>query len=72
VNDAFLSGDTLTLALSHNRPLHSTYSQSYLFLPPQKFEVGEDERKKPLGRPTHTQDDDIKWMLKGIGWEHVD
>jgi hypothetical protein len=36
-------------------------------LPPQKFEVGEDERKKPLGRPWHTQDDNIKWMIKEQG-----
>jgi hypothetical protein len=37
------------------------------FLPPQKFEVGEDERKKPLGSPRHIQDDNIKWMLKELG-----
>jgi len=30
--------------------------------------VGTPQGKRPLGRPRHTWEDDIKENLKGIGW----
>jgi hypothetical protein len=39
------------------------------YLPPQMFDVGKDERKVPLGRPGHTQDDSND---KDLGLEGVD
>jgi len=33
--------------------------------------VGETEEKRPLGRPKHRGEDNIKIYLRGIGWEDV-
>jgi hypothetical protein len=34
--------------------------------------VGKPERKRPLGRPGRTKDDNIRMGLREIGWEAVD
>jgi len=31
--------------------------------------VGKPEGKKPLGRPMHRWEDNIKMDLEGVGWE---
>jgi hypothetical protein len=33
---------------------------------------GEPERKRPLGRPTHRWEDNIKMYLQIIGWSGMD
>jgi hypothetical protein len=34
------------------------------------FWLGKQERKRPLGRPRHRWEDDIKVDLEEVGWEH--
>jgi len=34
--------------------------------------VGKRERKRPLGRPGHRLEDNIRMNLREIGWEGVD
>jgi hypothetical protein len=34
--------------------------------------VGKPERKRPLGRPRHKWEDNIRIDLREIGWEDVD
>jgi hypothetical protein len=34
--------------------------------------IGEPEGKRPLGRPRHRWEDNIKMDLKEMGWEGVD
>jgi hypothetical protein len=37
-----------------------------------KILVGEPEEKKPLGRPRHRWEDNIRRDLREIGWESVE
>jgi hypothetical protein len=37
-----------------------------------KILVGKPERKRPLGRPTCSWEDNIRMDLREIGWEDVD
>jgi hypothetical protein len=34
--------------------------------------VGKPERKRPLGRPRHRWEDNIRMDLRGVSWEGVD
>jgi hypothetical protein len=38
----------------------------------EKILVGKPEGKRPLGRPTHRWDDNIKMDLRDIGWGGMD
>jgi hypothetical protein len=37
-----------------------------------KILVGKPEGKRPLGRPRHTREVNIRMNVKEIGWENVD
>jgi hypothetical protein len=37
-----------------------------------KVLVGKPEGKKPLGRPRHRWENNIKMDLRGIGWVYMD
>jgi hypothetical protein len=39
---------------------------------PYSILVGKSERKRPLGRPRHRWDDNIKMDLREIGWGGMD
>jgi hypothetical protein len=34
--------------------------------------IGKHERKRPLGRPRHSWEDNIKMYLKAVGWKGAD